>query len=149
MHAILSDPRAMRFWSTMPHETLAQSEAWFQSLLRPASSQHDEFVIVLGEVVIGKIGIWQMPEMGFILHPDHWGRGYASEAAAAFVRYVFTTHAITAITADIDPRNAASQGVLSKIGFLETGRAARTYNVGGEWSDSVYLELRRDRLKPL
>ena len=149
MHAILSDPRAMRFWSTMPHETLAQSEAWFESLLRPANSMHDEFVIVLGEVVIGKIGIWQMPEMGFILHPDHWGRGYASEAAAAFVRYVFKAHPIAALPADIDPGNAASHGVLSKIGFVETGRAARTFNVGGAWSDSVYLGLRRGRLKPL
>jgi ribosomal-protein-alanine N-acetyltransferase len=30
---------------------------------------------------------------------------------------------------------------LTRLGFRETGRAERTYHIGGEWSDSVYLTL--------
>jgi ribosomal-protein-alanine N-acetyltransferase len=146
MHAILSDPLAMRYWSTLPHETLEQSAAFFQTLLRPPGETNDECVIVLGDAVIGKIGIWNMPELGFILAPAQWGKGYASEAAKAFVRYIFESHPIEAITADIDPRNTASRAVLTKVGFVETGTAARTYLIGGEWFDSVYFELPRERV---
>ena len=33
--------------------------------------------------------------------------------------------------------------VLSKVGFRETGRAARTLQIGDEWFDSIYLRLDR------
>ena len=35
--------------------------------------------------MIGKLGCWRTPEIGFILDPAVWGRGYASEALAAFI----------------------------------------------------------------
>ena len=47
------------------------------------------------------------------------------------------------LTADVDPRNAASLRVLGKLGFVETGRAERTFLLGDEWCDSVYLALPR------
>ena len=28
-------------------------------------------------------GLWRFPEIGFILHPDYWGRGFAREALAS------------------------------------------------------------------
>jgi RimJ/RimL family protein N-acetyltransferase len=33
--------------------------------------------------------------------------------------------------------------VLAKLGFVETGRAERTFLLGEEWCDSVYLALAR------
>ena len=45
--------------------------------------------------------------------------------------------------ADVDPRNAASLGLLRKLGFVETRHARCTIKVGEEWCDSVYLALRR------
>jgi ribosomal protein S18 acetylase RimI-like enzyme len=60
-------------------------------------------------------------------HRDGLGLGYAMDA----------------ITADVDPRNVASLRLLARLGFEETGRAARTCQVGDEWQDSVYLALRR------
>jgi ribosomal-protein-alanine N-acetyltransferase len=56
---------------------------------------------------------------------------------------VFETYDIEAITADVDPRNEASLRLLTRLGFVETGRASATYEVEGEISDSVYLALRR------
>jgi len=43
--------------------------------------------------------------------------------------------------ADVDPRNARSLKLLKNLGFRETGTAKRTYQIGDEWTDSVYLEL--------
>ena len=45
------------------------------------------------------------------------------------------------LRADVDPRNEPSLRLLTLHGFVETGRAARTWHIAGEWCDSVYLEL--------
>jgi len=39
--------------------------------------------------------------------------------------------------------NDKSLRLLRKLGFVETGSAARTLQIGDEWVDSIYLELRR------
>ncbi len=90
-----------------------------------------------------KAGCWRLAEVGFILHPDHWGQGLATEALSAAIPHVFATLAVEALTAEVDPRNAASLRVLDRLGFRETHRAARTILVGDEWCDSVYLQLPR------
>ena len=46
---------------------------------------------------------------------------------------------------DVDPRNAACLGLLTKFGFEKTGYKANSMQVGGHWVDSVYLELTREK----
>lgn len=92
---------------------------------------------------IGKAGCYRLPEIGYILHPDYWGRGLATEAVSAAIRRIFARHDLAALRADVDPRNAASIGLLIKLGFTVSGRASRTWQIGEEWCDSVYLELRK------
>jgi ribosomal-protein-alanine N-acetyltransferase len=43
----------------------------------------------------------------------------------------------------VDPNNAAALNLLRKLGFIETGRAEKTFLVGGVWYDSIYLALPR------
>lgn len=144
IHAVMSDPDAMRYWSRPPHETLDVTKAWFPSaLLDLKNPRMDERVIEFDGRVVGYMGIWNMPEFGFILHPSAWGKGIATEAANAVIPQLFTRHSIDRLTADVDPRNAASLRVLEKLGFLQTGSAKRTFLLGEEWCDSVYLALRR------
>lgn len=71
------------------------------------------------------------------------GQGYASEASEAFIAHVFGTTAAEKLVADVDPRNGASLRVLNRLGFYETGRAERTFLLGDEWCDSIYLQLDR------
>ena len=61
----------------------------------------------------------------------------------AIVPHLFATTEVEALTADVDPRNAASLGLLRSLGFVETGRARNTFCIADEWSDSVYLALAR------
>ena len=139
IHGVLSNARAMLYWSTPPHATLDQSRAWLASMIDVPPHGNPDFVIEHDGTVIGKAGCWQLPEIGFILHPDHWGQGLAHEAVGAVIDHVFAHFDIPAITADVDPRNAASLALLAKLGFHETHRAARTFVVGGLWCDSIYL----------
>ena len=139
MHAIMSNPTAMRYWSTPPHAELADTERWISSMI-DADPGRDDFIVTLDDRVIGKLGAWQLPEIGFLLDPGFWGRGYALEALAAFVERRQALGS-TELTADVDPRNQASLRLLEKAGFVETGRAAGTWQVGEELCDSVYLRL--------
>ncbi len=143
IHTILSSPEAMRYWATLPHLSMAETETWFGEQFFSDDPARDEWVIVQDGLVIGNIGIWKMPEMGFILHPDAWGKGLATEAARAFLTYAFATYPVGAITADVDPRNAASLKLLQRLGFVVTGTAENTFLVGEEWCHSVYLALPR------
>ena len=142
MHVILSDPVATRYWSTPPHAELADSEAWVRSMVEVDPTISDDFIVELDGRVIGKLGCWHLPEIGFLLAPDVWGQGLASEAMAAFLAHRREQPLHRTLKADVDPRNIASLRLLLKHGFVETGRAARTWHVGGQWCDSVYLELR-------
>lgn len=45
--------------------------------------------------------------------------------------------------ADVDPRNESSIRLLKGFGFVETGRAERTFETGLGWCDSVYFALER------
>lgn len=140
-HCILSDPRAMAYWSTPPHQDLAETQRWVASMTGIKSSEGEDFVIEADGLLIGKAGLYRFPEIGFILHPDAWGRGYAREALDIVLGRAFAVHGLPRVEADVDPRNERSLRLLTGLGFQETRRASRTWNVGGEWCDSVYLQL--------
>jgi RimJ/RimL family protein N-acetyltransferase len=143
MHAVLSHPRAMRYWSTPPHQNLAQTREWLAGMIAARPEESDDFVVEHEGRVIGKAGFFRVPEIGYILHPDFWGLGLAHEALTAVIAKVFATFPIDAVEADVDPRNEASLRLLGRLGFVETRRASRTWLVGEEWCDSVYLSRPR------
>ena len=57
-------------------------------------------------------------ELSYGFRRDRWGRGYASEAAQACMRYGFETIGAERIVADVDPANAVSAHILEKCGFV-------------------------------
>ena len=142
VHAMLSHPAAMRYWATPEHATLQESRDWLQAMVG-AGAESDDFLIEHQGRVIGKAGAWKLPEIGYLLHPDHWGKGLAFEALTAVIAHLFAAHPMPELIADVDPRNLASVRVLQKLGFVETGRAERTLQWRDEWCDSIYLALRR------
>lgn len=144
MHRIFTDPEAMRYWSTPPHADLAQTETWMASMIEAPAELSDDYIVTLDGAVIGKLGCWRLPEIGFMLDPAQWGRGYASEALGAFIDHR-RAKGSEELTADVDPRNLSSIRLLEKAGFVETARAARTWQLGDIWCDSVYLRLNLKR----
>lgn len=144
MHAIMSDPRAMAYWSSLPHESLEQTIAWVAAKVEAAAAGPMlDFIIEYEGRVIGKAGFQTPPAIGYILHPDCWGRGLAREALEAVIRIGFEEGRFEQITADVDPRNEASLRLLERLGFARTGDGKDTWQIGGIWLDSVYLTLKR------
>ncbi len=142
-HGILSHPGATAYWSTLPHEELEQSREWLQRMIDIAPDQGEDFVVEHRGRVIGKAGLYRFPEVGFILHPDAWGQGFAAEALEPVLQRAFDLHGLERVEADVDPRNQASLGLLAKLGFREIGRRSGTWLIGKRWCDSVDLRLSR------
>ncbi|HEY3929395.1 MAG TPA: GNAT family N-acetyltransferase [Candidatus Koribacter sp.] len=59
-------------------------------------------------------------ELGYHLRPDFWGKGIASEAARAAIKYGFYALEVPALFAGHYPENLVSKHVLEKLGFRYT-----------------------------
>lgn len=79
LHAVLSDARATRWWSTPPHESLDQTREWLDAMIAGNAAGTDDFIVERDGVVIGKAGFWRLPDVGYILHPDHWASGWRAK----------------------------------------------------------------------
>ncbi len=83
------------------------------------------FLVTLRDkTVIGACGIVlqeAVPELGYWLGVEHWGKGYATEALHAVIDYAFTDLAHEALQAGARVTNPASRRVLEKCGFQWTG----------------------------
>lgn len=138
VHRLFSDPAVMRYWSRPEHETLEETKAWLGFLVDQSGDSRDWLIERDGEV-IGKAGAWKLPEVGFLLARDHWGQGLAFEAMTAVIAALAAEFPAIALTAEVDPRNAASLRLLDRLGFQETHRAERTLLWKDEWCDSIWL----------
>jgi RimJ/RimL family protein N-acetyltransferase len=66
-------------------------------------------------------------EIGWHLHPDAWGHGYASEAARAVLDHAFSG-GLPRVLAVTNPDNRASQAVALRIGMTHLGTTDAYYN---------------------
>ena len=67
-------------------------------------------------------------EVGWHLHPDSWGRGYATEAARAVITRGFEA-GVPEVYAVVRPGNEASMAVCARLGMQPLGRFRRWYDV--------------------
>lgn len=144
MHAILRDPHAAAYWSTPPHANAEQTREWLAGMIAIPPEAGEDFVVEFEGRVIGKAGFYRLPEIGFIFHPEMWGRGFATEALTVLLDRLFDFHGRDKAIADVDPRNANSLRLLHRLGFTETGYRERSWLIAGEWCDSVDLALSRE-----
>jgi RimJ/RimL family protein N-acetyltransferase len=71
---------------------------------------------------VGRGGLTYWPqfdevELGWALHSDARGRGYATDSARAWMDWAFANTSLAYVTANIDPANTASLGVAGRLGM--------------------------------
>ncbi|TWD81279.1 RimJ/RimL family protein N-acetyltransferase [Kribbella amoyensis] len=100
---------------------------------------------VIGEVLLKWVSdIDRQGEIGFALHTDYHGRGIAAEAARAVLRLGFEDlglHRICGICVDA---NAASAGLLQRLGMTLEGRFVDNAFFKGEWITELLFAIRED-----
>ncbi len=100
--------------------------------------------------VIGEVGIYLGPapeykaEIGFALHPEYQGRGYATEAARPLLEYAFVTCDLHRVTAMCDTRNAPSFKLMERLAMRREGHLLQSHLTGEVWQDEYLYALLRD-----
>lgn len=123
--AMLGDPEVMRFYP----EVLSREEAaaWIdRQVLRYSEHGHGLWLAVekATGTPVGQVGLVTQevegrlePEIGYLLHPSFWHRGFATEAGLAVRRHAFHTLQKPRVVSLIRAVNLPSQAVARRLGM--------------------------------
>ncbi|MCJ2178536.1 GNAT family N-acetyltransferase [Novosphingobium album (ex Hu et al. 2023)] len=132
--SLIGDETVVRNLANVPWPYTDEDARSFLAL--PQEQGFPRFLITVpgtsGAAIIGGAGLNRtdaVPELGYWIARDHWGRGYASEAARAVLGLARAMgHERITATHFID--NPASGRVLEKAGFRRTGRVSERFSKG-------------------
>ena len=154
LHDIQSRPEVVRYlyWEPRTREQV-------ETVIRESSDQIDgeggalTLAIqprgsdaMVGDVVLMYHSeVHRQGEIGYVLHPDHQGHGYATEAAREMLRLGFEQLDLHRIAGRLEARNSASAAVLERLGMRLEGHLRENEWVKGEWqSEMDYAILERE-----
>ncbi|MCE5233873.1 MAG: GNAT family N-acetyltransferase [Mizugakiibacter sp.] len=135
LYRLHRDPRVMRFAGGVLDR--AASEAMLHERILDYYAQHPGLGVwatlerasgaCVGLHLLNHIRGEAHIQVGYLLFPEYWGRGYATEMASAVLRYGFAALGLAQIVAITDRANADSQHVLLKIGLQHRGERSLTH----------------------
>jgi len=88
-------------------------------------------------------------DMGYELDPDHWGKGYATEAARAVLHFGFSHMSLHRICASCIAENTGSAHVLEKLGMQQEGRLRENEYFKDRWWDTLLYAILYDEWQAL
>lgn len=150
-----SQPQVARYlldepWTQPFAEQQVQKRLQRQGLDTPAGA-----LAVVWEVqgeVIGDAALWltddtgKVAEIGWVLHPDFAGQGFATEAVGALLNVAFEWYSLHRVAAQMDARNLASGKLCERLGMKKEAYLRQNWWSKGEWTDTViYAVLATDR----
>ncbi|MFO7293276.1 MAG: GNAT family protein [Actinomycetes bacterium] len=101
--------------------------------------------VLVGEALLQHVSAkHRQGEVGWILHPDHRGHGYATEAARAMLRLAFDGLRLHRVVARSDGRNDASVAVMERLGMRQEAHFVENEFVKGEWTDEIVYAMLED-----
>ena len=144
---IFSDPIAMRYFGVIFDRP--RMDKWVRDNLEHEKQHGFSLLSVIlkdnGEVIgdcgleTDKIDGQTMVGLGFDFRRLYWGKGYATEAARAVLKYGFTHFEFDRISGWIDPENAPSQRVAERIGMT-----VDRYVIRGGKKYALYCIMKKD-----
>ncbi|CAN5167388.1 GNAT family protein [soil metagenome] len=155
--AYQSDPEVARYQLYEPRtlaEVTEKSAGWADADTLEKNDDYLQLAIDLDGRVIGSIYFVlkrledSMGEIGWALHRDFQGKGYAFEAAAATLDLAFHTLELHRVTAELDPRNSPSIALCERLGMRSEAYFVEDMMFKGDWADTgVYAILAREWLE--
>jgi RimJ/RimL family protein N-acetyltransferase len=147
VHAYASDPKVctyMEWGPNTPEETRAHLARCIAEVTNPRPSWTMALVQKSDQRLIGScsltIDVGVTPgaaSMGYVIHRELWGHGYATEAGKTMLAFGFNTLGLHRIWATCRPENTASAKVLQKIGMQYEAHLPRDKAFRGQWHDSL------------
>jgi RimJ/RimL family protein N-acetyltransferase len=142
-----------RYTARMPHPYPKGSAERFVYAAREANALGRELTLVLTPIatptkVIGTISLERRGGdrlvLGYVLAPEVWGRGYATEAVNAMVKAAFRLTETAALDANVAVANPASRRVLEKAGFAHVACGLRGAPARAAMVETDVFALKRD-----
>ncbi len=150
-----SDPKVLQHIGREPAKSITEVEEFITKRIEARlANEAIMWGIALADkpaTMIGSICYWNIQpdnyraEIGYNLHPDHWGKGIITEAIREVVKYGFAMMKLHSIEARTNPANIASGLALEKAGFIKEGYLREEFFFKGQFFDSViYSRLEKD-----
>ena len=144
VHAYASLPEVSQFDSWGPNSE-SDSRAFVDHCIAFAAEnpvQRHDFAIIVSETeqLIGgcalKLQSDSEASLGYAIHPDYQGRGFATEATRGMLDFGFETLGLARIVAQCDTRNSASYRVMEKAGMTRVGTHLNHREIKGRLTHS-------------
>lgn len=122
------------FVDTQSHLKINTEGSWMQVAVELKSAQ----------LLIGDFGLCiddQIAETGFSFHPDHQGKGYATEALLGMICFLFEKVGVRRIVETVEERNSACIRLLERCGFEKEGHFRENVFMKGEWCSELQYAL--------
>lgn len=146
-----SSPQTMKFLDKAPLQSIAEAQLLIKKIMNDlAINDGITWCISLREnpaIMIGSIGFWRIikehfrAEVGYMLLPEYFKKGYMKEALDTVINYGFTQVKLHSIEANINPSNLASAALLIKTGFIKEAYFKENYYYNGHFLDSEIYSL--------
>jgi len=100
-----------------------------------------------GGTLVGDVSlVWlsrehRQGEIGFVFHPDHHGRGYATEAAEVMLRLAFAGLGLHRVIGRCDALNTASARLMVRLGMRQEAHFVHNEIFKGDWGDELVFAL--------
>ena len=139
----LSSDKHCRYLTREPFATLEELEAW---LFDPEWDGRTWAAIdnANGEVVARLVAVpagEEVSEIGYVTVHHRHGEGIAGECARALIDHLFEAESHHRVTAGTDPRNAASNALLTKLGFTREAHLRQSVKTHLGWCDEYLWGL--------
>ncbi len=148
------DPLYLRYyaWTDRTSEDVHEFVQMFLTQQQATPRLKFQLAIVLKATghLIGNCGIRMKSadaheaDIGYELAPQHWGQGYATEAAQAMLRFGFTHLRLHRIWSWCIADNAGSARVLEKLGMRREGWLRENEYFKGRWWDTLLFAMLDD-----
>ncbi len=150
-YACLEEVPRYLLWT--PHLNLRETQGYLEFMLkRYRKGLHSDWGVTLSDSgkVIGTCGFTAVDlqnescELGYVLSPAYWGKGYMDEAFAAVLRVAFGTLKAHRVTLRILEHNVPSVRFALRHGFRLEGKAIDALLVKGKYRTVCYYALLRE-----
>ena len=145
-----SDKNVMKYIGKKPIVTMAEAKDWIK-LIKDSLSINSGITWGITEInqttLIGTIGLWRIikenyrAEIGYMLLPEYWKKGFTKEAILKVVKYGFDEMKLHSIEAHISPKNVGSATVLEKTGFVREAYFKEDFFYDGVFEDTAIYSL--------
>lgn len=134
-------------------KSISEVRAWVRDRI-PSPKRHDSIFWVFtpktSDSAIGSCCFWNFDpsfhsaELGYELHPAHWGKGMMTEALRPVLDYGFGGLGLYRIEACPLAGNESSKNLLAKLGFKYEGNLRQRVFFRGRHIDQLYYGLLRE-----